>query len=147
MTTLYDTDFYAWTQQQAQALREKHINALDLDHLAEEIADLGANIEHAIESHLERLLFHLLKLAYDPQTRPRRGWRVSVAHARREIARYVQRNPGLQHRPATYLPEAYSHARRLASLALDRPLATFPEACPWPLAQVLDEDWWRGEEA
>jgi hypothetical protein len=22
------------------------------------------------------------------------------------------------------------------------PLATFPEACPWPLAQVLDEDFW-----
>jgi hypothetical protein len=22
------------------------------------------------------------------------------------------------------------------------PLATFPEACPWPLAHVLDEDFW-----
>lgn len=22
------------------------------------------------------------------------------------------------------------------------PLATFPEACPWPLVQVLDEDFW-----
>jgi hypothetical protein len=22
------------------------------------------------------------------------------------------------------------------------PLATFPEVCPWPVAQVLDEDFW-----
>ena len=22
------------------------------------------------------------------------------------------------------------------------PLATFPEACPWPVAQVLDADFW-----
>jgi hypothetical protein len=28
--------------------------------------------------------------------------------------------------------------RRVALLAV----ATFPEACPWPLAQVLDEDFW-----
>ena len=24
----------------------------------------------------------------------------------------------------------------------DLPLATFPEVCPWSLAQVLDEDFW-----
>jgi uncharacterized protein YbaP (TraB family) len=57
----YDTDFYAWTQAQAAALRAKDVAALALDHLAEET--------------------------------------------------------GL-------------------------PLATFPETCPWGLAQVLDEDFW-----
>ena len=45
----YDTDFYAWTQTQAAALRAKDLAALDLEHLAEEIADLG----QAIESHRE----------------------------------------------------------------------------------------------
>ena len=32
----YDTDFYAWTQAQAAALRAKDVAALALDHLAEE---------------------------------------------------------------------------------------------------------------
>jgi hypothetical protein len=138
----YDTDFYAWTQAQAAALRAKDWAAVDIAHVAEEIADLGNAIEHAIESHLERLLVHLLKLRHDPATRPRRGWRVTVAHARHEIAKHVRRNPGLQHHPARYLPEAYRYARRQAALAMDRPLATFPEACPWPIAQVLEEDFW-----
>ncbi len=35
-TPSYDTDFYAWTQDQATALRAKDIAALDLENLAEE---------------------------------------------------------------------------------------------------------------
>ena len=54
----YDTDFYTWTRAQAEALRHKYWAALDVDHLAEEIADLGQSIENAIESHLDRLLLH-----------------------------------------------------------------------------------------
>jgi Domain of unknown function DUF29 len=142
---LYDTDFHAWTRQQAQALRAKEWSALDLDHLAEEIDDLGSHVEHAIESHLEHLLLHLLKLRHDPATRPCRGWKVTVDHARQEITKYLRRNPGLQHLPVRYLAEAYRIASRRAALAMDRPPADFPEVCPWDLAQVLDEDWWPGE--
>jgi hypothetical protein len=136
----YETDFYTWTQAQAAALRAKDVAALDLEHLAEEIADLGQSIENAIESHLERLLLHLLKYQFDPAPRPRRGWRLTIRHARREIARRVRKNPGLQHHPARYLAEAYRHARDDAPDATGLPLATFPETCPWPVAQVLDED-------
>jgi hypothetical protein len=35
--TLYDTDFYAWTQEQATLLREGAVADLDLEHVAEEI--------------------------------------------------------------------------------------------------------------
>jgi hypothetical protein len=142
----YDTDFYTWTQTQAQALREKHWHGLDVDHLAEEIAELGQSIENAIESHLVRLLLHLLKYRYDPAQRPRRGWRLTIRHARREIAKLIRKNPGLQHHPAHYLAEAYHHACADAPDATGLPPATFPETCPWPLAQVLDADFWPEAE-
>jgi Domain of unknown function DUF29 len=141
----YDTDFYTWTQAQAAALRAKDWAALDVAHLAEEIADLGQSIEHAIESQLERLLFHLLKWRYDPARRPRRGWQLSIRHARREIAKHVRRNPGLQHHPAQYLAEAYGHVRGDAIIATGLPPATFPEACPWSVDQALDADFWPEE--
>jgi hypothetical protein len=48
----YDTDFYAWTQAQVDALRAKDWAALDLPHVIEEIADLGNEQRHAVESHL-----------------------------------------------------------------------------------------------
>ena len=104
----YDTDFYTWTQTQAAALRAKDWLAVDVAHLAEEIAELGQSIEKAIDSHLERLLLDLLKYRYDPAQRPRRGWRLTIRHARREIAKLVRKNPGLQHHPARYLAEAWS---------------------------------------
>jgi Domain of unknown function DUF29 len=39
--SLYDTDFSSWTQTQAEALRAKDWAALDVEHLAKEIEDLG----------------------------------------------------------------------------------------------------------
>jgi hypothetical protein len=138
----YQTDFYTWTQAQAAALRAKDLAALDLEHLAEEIADLGQSIEHAIESYLERLLLHLLKWRYDPAQGPRRGWRLTIRQARREIRKYLRRNPGLQHHPARYLSEAYQVAREDAPDETTLDPATFPETCPWTVAQVLDADFW-----
>jgi Domain of unknown function DUF29 len=142
----YDTDFYTWTQTQAAALRGKDWAALDVAHLAEEIAELGQSIEQAVESQLERLLLYLLKLRCDPAARPRRGWRVTVRHARHEIAKHVRRNPGLQHHPAQVFADAYAFACRLAPDATGLPPTTFPEACPWTLAQVLDEAFWPKEQ-
>jgi Domain of unknown function DUF29 len=136
----YDNDFYAWTQTQAAALRAKDWAALDREHLAEEIEDVGNNVRFAIESQMVRLLLHLLKLRYDPARRPRRGWKVTVDAARAEIAKRA--TGGLQHHPARYLPDAYRQARRRISLAMDRPLTDFPEACPWTVAQLLDDEFW-----
>ena len=50
---LYDEDFYAWTQQQAEVLRThfQGDNRLDVEHLAEEVEDLGKSELHAVESY------------------------------------------------------------------------------------------------
>ena len=134
----YDTDFYTWTQEQAHALRTKDLAALDLEHLAEEIEDVGNSVRFALESQLVRLLLHLLKLRHDPATRPRRGWIVTVDTAREEITKRA--TGALQHHPEHYLTDADRQARRKAALMLDRPMTAFPDTCPWPIEQVLDPD-------
>jgi hypothetical protein len=137
----YDTDFYAWTRQQAQALAAKDWRALDLDHLVEEIESLGNEQRHAVRSHLRVLLWHLLKWAYQPDHRSA-SWRTSILNARAEITDRLEDNRSLRPLLPTLLTWAYPRARRLAAAETDLPLATFPEACPWDLAQVLEEDWW-----
>jgi hypothetical protein len=65
MTTksqLYDQDFYAWTQAQAALLRKGAVQDLDLEHLLEEIEDMGHSQRDALASHLLVLLTHLLNL-------------------------------------------------------------------------------------
>src|SRR6266542_1157 len=136
LTTMYDTDFYTWAQAQAAALRAKNWAALDVANLAEEIESLGNEQAHAVESHLVVVLMHLLKWCYQPPRRSR-GWRTSVRVGRQQIARRLRRNPGLRPDLPTVLTDAYTDARKRAMDDTGLPLATFPEACPWPLAQVL----------
>jgi hypothetical protein len=144
----YDTDFYAWTQAQAEALRSKNWPALDLTNLAEEIESLCRRDRRAITHQLERLLLHLLKWAYQPGERNRRGrsWLGSMLQARHEIAQLIAESPSLHDYPAQQLTEAYRHARAQAAIQTSLPLTTFPETCPWSLTQVLDEDFWPEEQ-
>jgi hypothetical protein len=75
---LYDTDFYAWTQEQARKLREVRDNRLDAANLAEEVADLGDSKLQATKGHLRQMLIHLLKAAYSPADRPKAGWLAEI---------------------------------------------------------------------
>jgi Domain of unknown function DUF29 len=137
----YDTDFYAWTRAQAQALRAKDWPALDLNHLAEEVDSLGIADEHAITRQLQRLLRHLLKWRYQPTHRTP-SWRRSIRQPRDAIADRIERSPSLREYPVRRVPLAYRRARRDAAEETGLPLAIFPETCPWTLEQVLDEDFW-----
>ena len=75
---LYDTDFYAWTQEQAERLREVRDNRLDAENLAEEVADLGKSELRAVEAHLLQLFIHLLKAAFSPADAPKASWRGEI---------------------------------------------------------------------
>src|SRR4051794_21482915 len=87
---LHDRDLYAWTRQQAAALRklavERWNGPLDLENLAEEIEDVGSDRRDAVVSQVRRLLVHLLKLERSPSPQSRRQWLVTVDDARAEAA-------------------------------------------------------------
>ena len=53
---LYESDFYTWCMREARLLREGRLAELDLPNLAEEIASLGNEQEHALGSSLRILL-------------------------------------------------------------------------------------------
>lgn len=145
---LYEQDFYAWTRHQVRALRRLRAvrpnTDLDLDHLAEEIRDLGSEQLFAIQSHTERLIEHLLKLEYSAYEQPCLQWMMSVNGARREIERRL--TASLRKRLLASLPKLHEHARRDAMLALEdygevEAAAALPAACPYTLDQLLDADW------
>ena len=79
----YDGDFYTWTQQQAAALRLTRdvIGAsVDVEHLAEEIEDLGKRDLREVGSFLERLIEHLLKLDACRSSRDGAHWWSEASH-------------------------------------------------------------------
>ena len=138
-SALYEGDFAAWAEAQAEALRAGRLDALDLPHLAEEIGDLSNRERDAIESHLETLVMHLLKWRYQPDRRSR-SWEATIKVARRNIAKLLRRSPSLRRNLAASLNEIYPNARIRAGAVTGLADDAFPEACPFTLDQVIG-DW------
>jgi len=59
--TLYETDFYGWTIEQASFLRDRAWDGLDISNLVEEIESLGRQEQRELLNRLGVLLGHLLK--------------------------------------------------------------------------------------
>jgi hypothetical protein len=137
----YDTDFDAWASQQAAALRAKDWAALDLEHLAEEVEDLRKTERRGVRSQLRLILSHLLKWVSQPDKRTE-SWRGTIANGRVLVEEDLEDSPSLAHELDTLAAWAYPRARRDATKATGLPLVTFPLTCPWPVAQVLAEDFW-----
>lgn len=109
---LYDRDFYAWTQEQADAIRRRSVNELDWENLFEEIESLGKSQRRELESRLKVLLVHLLK--WDVQISYRCGsWARTIREQRRQVDLHLGENPSLR---AT-LDETFAHALRSAIVA------------------------------
>ena len=98
--TLYDDDFVAWSEQQAEALRATaHGSAnqpLDWENLAEEIESLGRSQRHTLHSQIYRIVRHLLKMEHSPARDPRRGWVETISDARAEIEIVLDDSPSLR---------------------------------------------------
>ena len=67
---LYDADFYAWVEEQAARLRARQFDALDLDNLIEQVAELAGSKLSAVLNSARVVMAHLLKFQHSPSTDP-----------------------------------------------------------------------------
>ena len=138
--TDYQADLHTWSREQAAALRRLaalRLNlpvTLDLEHLAEEIEELGDNSAEVVEGLLVQVIIHLLKLEYAAETEPRRHWRAEIAAFRGTLRRRLRRSPSVVH--AIDLNELYDEARGVAAQLLGE--QQLPDACPYTLAELRD---------
>jgi hypothetical protein len=134
---LYDSDFYAWTQQQAQLLRARRWADLDLDNLIDEVESVGGSEKREIRNRLVSLLAHLLKWKYQPG---RRGssWRKTISEHRRQLADIVQTSPSLRDYLKDQVQQRYLGGTLEAADETGIAIGLFPEECPFTAEQVLD---------
>jgi len=138
---LYETDFYGWIQNQAGVLRAGSFASLDLDNLIEEIESMGKSHKRALESRIEVLLIHLLKLQFQPE-RKTSSWEHTVKEQRRRLADHLLENPSLKPKVPEAQAKAYRYAISGASQETGLDESTFPEQCPWTFEQIMDPDFW-----
>lgn len=146
MTTVaYETDFYGWALQQADLLKSRRFNDVDLNHLIEELQIMGARERRELVNRLCVLLKHLLKWQYEPEHRGR-SWVNSIREQRRMIPKHLKDNPSLKGSFLELWEEAYQDARKEAAEETSLPLQMFPDQCQWTLEQAIDSDFWPESE-
>jgi hypothetical protein len=136
----YDSDFYAWTQQQAELLRQGRFVEVDLENVIEEIESLGRSERRSFVSAIYRLTQHLLKWQYQPEKRTP-SWRATIREQRRQVTLLLQDNPSFKARIKEAMAGGYADGRKQAADETGLPLATFPETCAYTWEQLTDEDW------
>lgn len=134
---LYEQDFYAWTQQQAELLRLGQLEALDVDNLVEELEATRQQLEQELDNRMGVLLGHLLKWHYQPEARSK-SWRATIKEQRLRIARLFKKNPSLK----TYLAEAieFGYVLGLALIDQETPLDSnqLPQVCPFSTEEIFE---------
>lgn len=139
--SLYERDFYTWAMRQAALLRERRFDELDVENVAEEIETLERSEARELRSSYRLLLMHLLKWRHQPKRRSR-SWAGTIVRERQNAQLGLQENSGLKPLQVKLFAEAYLLARKEAEAETGLPLSTFPETCPYPLEQALDDDFW-----
>ncbi len=136
---LYDRDVLSWSEHQADLLRRlargERVNDLDWEHVAEEIEDVGLSELHAVQSYLNLILLHLLKVYGWPDNLSVNHWRVEVVTFQKDAARRF--TPSM--RQKIDLARLYADVlEQLEPLLHDEvaPL-TWPASCPFTLDDVL----------
>ncbi|WP_257274691.1 MULTISPECIES: DUF29 domain-containing protein [unclassified Endozoicomonas] len=148
MENLYDTDFYTWSYQQAELIRQGRFNELDMDNLIEEVEDMGKARYRALESCLEQLLSHALKWQMQSgkddlhdMDQWFRSWSISIGKQRIAILKELKKNPGLHNKLDEIFLDAYDYSRKLAANEMQCKPDVFPPQCPWTYEQIMTEDW------
>jgi hypothetical protein len=133
---LYETDFFLWTQVQADLLRARRFDELDLDHLIDEVASVGASDKREIRNRLSVLIAHLLKWKYQPGFRSS-SWRGTIAEQRAALAELVDASPSLRRYPSQVFAMSYLAGRRKAAEQTGIDFTLFPEQPPFDIEQTL----------
>ncbi|MCC5624332.1 DUF29 domain-containing protein [Nostoc sp. CHAB 5715] len=142
--SLYETDFYAWTQEQVTLLRNEQWSQIDLQNLIEEIQSLGKQQRQELRNRLSVLIAHLLKWEYQSGRRSR-SWLATLRIQRLDIAELLEDNPSLKPYLEEALRKAYLKGVELAVGETDLPKRTFPVESPYSLVEIVDYDFYPGE--
>src|ERR1700677_4428442 len=104
--TLYDTDFYAWSNEQAALWRAGRVAEGDVENIAEEIESMGRSEKRELVNRLTVLFVHLLKWRYQPSLRGR-SWTLTIGQQRRRLVKLLDANPSLKSQLNEALADAY----------------------------------------
>lgn len=135
---LHDRDFNLWIEKTIETIKNKDVSNMDWENLLEEIEDMGASQKRALDSYVQRLIEHILKLKYwhSEKERNERGWRTEVVNFRNRINRILKKNPSLKN----YLKSEYTDNYKDAIAAMSESFK-IPDESYIAVEEVMKQDY------
>lgn len=135
---LYDDDFFEWTRRNADLLRQGHLAEADLEHIAEEIEDMGKRDQRAAINHTVVLLIHLLKWKFQPERRSD-SWTESIVRERLYLESLFDQSASLRNHVFENWDVVVKRAAGGAAREMHQRIRK-SEMPAWNLTQVLKKD-------
>lgn len=137
-----DTEYDSWLLEQAQLLRQRDFEHLDLDNLVEELEALVRAEKSSVEQFAYLIMFHLLLIDYwyEQSEWTRNHWEAEITGFRLQLNSKLTTN--LRNHLAKRLDFLYSKAYQAAvkktksSIKSDR----FPKERKYSLSDILEDD-------
>lgn len=140
MTVKYDEDVIAWANEQARLLRAGRFDMLDIEHLADEIEDVGKSEKRELASRMAILLCHLLKWQFQPERRGN-SWKHTINSQRKRLKRALGITPSLNAllHDREWFNDAWDDGLLMAANETGKETDAFPPACAWTIDELFDE--------
>jgi Domain of unknown function DUF29 len=141
--SLYERDFYEWSQENSRLLREGRVAEADLPNIAQEIEDMGISQRHAARSLLRQILEHLVKVKFSSQPRFSDcvdSWRKEVREFRRQLEDLLEDMPSLSRFVDDEISKIYPRARKDVIEDGFADARSIPRECPFSKREVLETD-------
>jgi hypothetical protein len=137
----YEQDVVVWANEQASLLRAGKLSAIDIEHIAEEIEDVGKSEKRELASRMAVLLAHLLKWQFQPD---RRGssWQRTIKVQRQTIELRLKETPSLKASLTDPDWLAATWGDTITKAVDETGLDVFPESCPWTMGLVLSQEFY-----
>ena len=137
---IIETDFHQWTQETAEAVRERRFGSVDWERVAEEMQSLGRAEQNELKSKLAQLMYHLFKIQYQPE-RSSASWERTIRDRRNSIARLLKEQPSLKVKLSEpdFWTASYEDATALSGPENlpEQVVTKFPDECPFTI-EILE---------
>lgn len=141
MTTVnYETDVVAWANEQAWLVRNKKFDLLDIEHIAEEIEDVGKSEQRELASRMAVLIAHLLKWQYQPEYQGT-SWERTIREQRKSLEFHIKQVPSLKSKLLNTEWQNAVWADAVTIAIRETGMDNFPETCPWTIENILSLNW------
>ena len=134
----HDEDFYGWAMANASLLKQGKTKEVDMEHIIEELEEMGRSEKYQLINRFSILMAHLLKWQFQHEMAGH-GRKCSIKDQRSKIKRLLQENPSLKPKIRESMSNGYMDAIILASKDTGFPENHFPPDCPYAFEQLMDD--------